>query len=76
MVDDEDRYIEFDEVSRITGYSRAHIDRLERDPQYMGDDPFPVRFLYGGRCLWLEREVRGWKSRRLRRATPRLSPVK
>lgn len=69
-------FITFDEVHRLTGYSRAHIDRLEKDPKYMGDDPFPGRFRYGGyRVLWSRREVLSWLDRRIKRDGTRIPPV-
>ena len=76
MDDNTDDYIDFEEVKRITGYCRAQIDRLERVPKYMGDDPFPVRFEYGTRrVMWLKSEVRAWRLRRIaRQLKPRPAP--
>jgi predicted DNA-binding transcriptional regulator AlpA len=69
-------FIDFNEVHRLTGYSRAHIDRLEKHPTYMGDDPFPVRFRYGNfRVMWSRREVVAWLERRIRRDGTRIPPV-
>lgn len=71
-----DDFISFAEVKRITGYSRAQIDRLEREPKYMGADPFPVRFVYGNRrVLWKRAEVIAWRDRRIKRDGTRLPPV-
>lgn len=62
-----DDWIDFAEVRKITGYSRAHIDRLEWDPKYKGDDPFPARFMYGNsRVLWKRTEVVAWVNRRIK----------
>ena len=61
-------YIDFNEVHRLTRYSRAHIDRLEWDPKYMGDDPFPARLPYGNsRVVWIRTEVVAWALRRIKR---------
>jgi len=67
----EDDWINFEEVHRITGYSRAHIDRLETVTKYMGDDPFPRRSMYGNyRVFWRRSEVVAWKLRRIRPLDP------
>lgn len=63
-----DRCIDFKELKTIVPYSRAHIDRLERDPKFMGDDAFPARVQLGKcRVCWMLNEVRAWLSRRPRR---------
>ena len=64
----EDRCITYKELRTIVPYTRTHITRLETDPEYMGDDPFPKRIRLGkGRqcrvCWWLS-QVMGWMRRR------------
>jgi predicted DNA-binding transcriptional regulator AlpA len=54
-------------LTTIMPYSRAHISRLETDPKYMGEDPFPRRVNLGKCrvCWWLD-EVMAWLERRPR----------
>lgn len=71
MVEYDDDWITFEDVHRITGYSRAHIDRLEWNPKYMRDDAFPARSTYGGRVVWSRRAVVEWRLRRIKRGDHR-----
>ncbi len=51
----------------VVPYSRQHVSRLERDPKYMGDDPFPARVQLGQcRVCWWLHEVVEWLERRPR----------
>ena len=61
------RCIGFKELRTIVPFSRASIDRHEKDPEYMGDDPFPrrVRISPCRVCWWLD-EVLAWLERRPR----------
>ena len=61
------RCIGFEEVHSVTSLSRTHINRLETDPEFMGDDPFPKRRCLGfGKCrvCWWLHEVLEWLERR------------
>lgn len=56
-------------LKTVVPYSRAHITRLETDPKFMGDDPFPSRVQLGKcRVCWWLHEVEEWLMRRPRRA--------
>lgn len=49
------RVIRFPEVKRRVGYSRMHVDRLEKDGK------FPKRIRLGENSVgWLESEVNAW----------------
>jgi prophage regulatory protein len=62
------RCIGYTELKTVVPYSRTHIDRLETDPKYMGDDPFPARVqLSQCRVCWWLHEVLEWLGRRPRR---------
>ena len=64
------------EVCHLTGLSRTHILRLERNEKHPDPDPFPERVpLSTSRVAWVEEEVLGWIERRLsrRKRRPRSS---
>ena len=66
-----DRCISFKELKTIVPYSRAHIDRLENQPKYRGDDGFPQRVRLGNcRCCWMLSEVVAWLRRRADKRKP------
>lgn len=64
-MESDDRCISYKELKTLVHYSRMHINRLEWEPQYMGDDPFPVRVRLGNcRVCWWLSEVTAWIKRR------------
>ncbi len=66
-----DRCISFKELKTIVPYSRAHIDRLERDPKYRCVDGFPARVHLGNcRCCWMLSEVLAWLKRKADKRKP------
>jgi predicted DNA-binding transcriptional regulator AlpA len=66
-----DRCISSKEVQTIVPFSRSHRDRRERDPKYMGTDPFPSRVQIGAcRVCWMLSEVLAWLQRRADRRKP------
>jgi predicted DNA-binding transcriptional regulator AlpA len=62
-----DRCVDYRELRNYVPFSRAHIDRLETNPDYMGDDPFPGRVQVSKcRVCWWLGEVTAWVRRRPR----------
>ncbi|RED13921.1 helix-turn-helix transcriptional regulator [Pontivivens insulae] len=47
------------QVREIVGFSFAHIDRMEREPEYAHLD-FPKRVQIGFRVFWVEEEIHAW----------------
>lgn len=47
------------QVREIVGFSFAHIDRMENEPEYahLG---FPKRVQIGFRVFWVEEEIHAW----------------
>jgi predicted DNA-binding transcriptional regulator AlpA len=66
----DDRCVGWKVLQLIVPYSRQHVARLETDPKYMGDDPFPRRVqLSQCRVCWWLSEVMAWLKRRSDRRT-------
>ena len=64
---EDDRCIGFTELQTYVPYSRAHIHRMEKDPEYHHGDPFPARVRLGNcRVCWWVSEVLAWLRRRPR----------
>ncbi|WP_434619323.1 helix-turn-helix transcriptional regulator [Azospirillum sp. B2RO_4] len=54
------KLLRFPEVQARVGYTRVHIDRLERD------DKFPKRVQIGTRAVaWVESEIEDWLRRKM-----------
>ena len=47
------------QVREIVGFSFAHIDRMENDPDDV-DYGFPKRVQIGFRVFWVEEEIYAW----------------
>ena len=47
------------QVKETVGFSYAHIDRMEFDPDYERWD-FPKRVRVGFRVFWVESEIQQW----------------
>lgn len=54
-----DRLLSKKQVREIVGFSFAHIDRMEFEPEYRHLD-FPKRIRIGFRVFWVEVEVYDW----------------
>jgi predicted DNA-binding transcriptional regulator AlpA len=63
------RCIDWKVLKTIIPWSRAHILRMETEPEYHHGDPFPARLRLGNGhcriCWWLD-EVMAWLERRPR----------
>lgn len=58
------RLIPKKEVKELVAFGFAHIDRMEKDPEYAHLD-FPKRVRVGFRVLWVESEIQDWISKRI-----------
>ena len=47
------------QVRDVVGFSFAHIDRMETEPEYAHLE-FPKRVPIGFRVFWVEEEVQSW----------------
>ncbi len=47
------------QVREIVGFSFAHIDRMEREPEYAHLE-FPKRVQIGFRVFWVAEEIYAW----------------
>ena len=47
------------QVREIVGFSFAHIDRMEREPEYTHLE-FPKRVQIGFRVFWVAEEIHAW----------------
>lgn len=54
-----DRLLSKKQVREIVGFSFAHIDRMNNDPDYAYLD-FPNRIKIGIRVFWVEKEIYDW----------------
>ncbi len=54
-----DRLLSKKQVKEIVVFGFAHIDRMEREPEYshLG---FPKRVKIGFRVFWVEKEIYAW----------------
>ena len=51
-------------VREICGFSFAHIDRMENEPEYAHLE-FPKRVRIGFRVFWADSEIQAWIAKRI-----------
>jgi predicted DNA-binding transcriptional regulator AlpA len=52
------------QVKEFVGFGFAHIDRMEKEPEYAHLD-FPNRVRIGFRVFWVESEIQLWIANRI-----------
>lgn len=57
------------QVKEIVGFSPAHIDRMEHEPEYAHLE-FPKRIKIGFRVFWVASEVDTWVANQIANRAP------
>lgn len=52
------------QVKELVGFGFAHIDRMEKDPEYVYLE-FPKRVRIGYRVFWVDSEIQLWIANRI-----------